>query len=150
MNFDFRDSFIDVTFGIRMGEISVIAVLQDNGAHQEMFGEFIAELQTLRIHPIQFGELCAMTTYRQRLCNRTPKYIVAESGDRVDVIAMPLQGFSAKPIYDDWDQEAYSHHLAFHVKIPRGQIYSPPDRVMTWLRNEDGTLKAISEDPEFR
>jgi hypothetical protein len=149
MNFDFRDSLIDMTFGIRMGEISVIAVLQDNGAQQEIFGEYIAELQGLRIYPIQFGELCAMTTYKQRLFNRTPKYIIAESGDHVEVIAMPLQGLSAKPIYDDWSQEAYSHHLAFHVQVPRERIYSPPDRVMTWLRNEDGTLKRMCEDSEF-
>ena len=149
LNFDFRDSFIDITFGIRMGKIAIVSVLQDNGAQAAVMGDYIRELQTLRLHPVQFGELFAKTTYKQRLLNRVPKYMIIEAGDQVEIIAPPLQGLSGKPIYDDWDPKAYAHHLAFHVSQSPENLFLPPDNVMTWLHNEDGSLKVFTEDQDF-
>lgn len=150
LNFDYRDSFIDFILAIRMRDISVIAVLQDDGAQSSLLERYMNEIQKLRIHPTQFGELCARITYQQRLLNRAPKYIITELSDRFEVFSPPLQGYSTKPIYNDWNQEAYSHHLAFHIRLAQRQVFSPPDKVMSWLHDQEGMLTRISGDPQFK
>lgn len=150
LNFDYHDSFFDLTFGIRMGEISIVACLQDNGTQAIVMNEYIKELQSLRLHPCQFTEIFAKTTYAQRLLNRVPKYITVDSSNGLDVISPPLQGLSTKPVYDEWSHEEYAKCLSTITQLPIEQIFVPPHLVRSCLHNEDNSLKKIIEDTRFR
>lgn len=146
LNFDYRDAQSALTFGIRIGEISIIAVLQDNSAQAEIFDETIRKIQKLKLHPIQFQELFAKISYKQLTLNRTPKYLITQTIDKVMINPIHLQGISLKDIYDKWDEEVYSHVLSYHTNVAREKLFVPPNQVMTYLYNDDGSLKYITDD----
>lgn len=143
-NFDFRDSLVALCVSIRMGDIGVVACLEDNNSKELMHTEYFRKFQQHPLHPIQFAEITAMVFYEQTLLNRVPKYLIqlpTEQG--MKVLSAPLQGLSSKPIYDEWDQEAYACVLAEIIGAPVGRLYAPPDRVMSWLRDDEGTVKVL-------
>jgi len=107
-DFDYHDEVLTLTFAIRLGGIGIIACLEDNGAQEDLFSDFFEQFDGIKLHPTQFDELVAKVTYKSHLMNRVPKYMIMlpqREGDKVTVVASPLQGFSNKPIYDDWNQK---------------------------------------------
>jgi hypothetical protein len=113
-------------------------VFQDGGAQQHGFAKYLDRYLSFPLHPLQFLELIAMVFYKASLFNRTPKYLTFESERALEVVQMPLGGLSAKPLYDDWDQETYSHVLALYTGQPQTLVFDPPDRIMTWLNDSTG------------
>jgi hypothetical protein len=75
------------------------------------------EFQKHKLHPIHFTELSAAFFYAASLLNRTPKFMIIE-GEPSQVVQNPLQGFSMKPIFDDWDQETFATILARMLGLP--------------------------------
>jgi len=139
--FDLVDNELSLAVALRIGRVGVLATLQDGGA-QGLYAEQLAEYRPLLMHPLQWRELVAMYFYRSTLLNRVPHYMVVEQDTRMTVVQAPLEGLSAKPIYDGWDVGKYARILAAYVNCPLEEIYAPP-RVMSWLRNPDGTLRHI-------
>jgi hypothetical protein len=137
-HFNFRDLPPVLGIALQMGSVGIIAVLQDGGMQQEHFSLFLDRYQQYPLHPMQFLELISRIFYKATLFNRVGHYLSIEATDAIQVIQMPLQGFSAKPLYDDWSQEAYAHVLSFHLAQPLSVTFDPPDRVMTILDNSDG------------
>jgi len=148
-NFDYKDSLFDTTLGIRMGEVAVVAVLQDNGTLAEHFADYFEPLKDLHLHPIQFVEAFTRISFKQRTLDCTPKYLLMESNDAVEVLAQPLGGLAGGPRYRRWNWEAYAHHLAFHTRLPVEKIFAPPNRAMSWLWREDNTPNRMEDAPEF-
>ena len=138
LKWDYSDNH-NLFFSCRMGRVGIIAFLQDGGAQRGFFPYF-DEYKTFALHPLQFQEIVAKCFYKSLLFNRTPKYIMVND-DPILVMQLPLGGFSNKPLYDEWSQEHYAFTLSRITGIPMEQIYYPPDKVMSWLRNEDGSLK---------
>ncbi|MEF3310599.1 hypothetical protein PV433_17080 [Paenibacillus sp. GYB004] len=152
-DFDYIDNFVTLTFSLRIGNIGIIAHLQDNGIHKEMLQKYYDQFDGVQLVPIQFNELVAKAMYNSTLMNRTPKYtsiLPSEDREPVTVIPLPLQGMSSKPIFDDWVESQYAKYLSFYLRpfgISYDQLYdASSDRVMTWLRNEDGKLKRFDKD----
>jgi len=151
-DFDYHDEIFTLTFSIRMGGIGIIACLENNGAQEELFSDYFDKFKGIKLHPMQFDELVAKVTYKASLMNRTPKYIMMlpkEEGQKVTVIASPLQGLSYKPIFDDWNQRDYAAYLAFQWNkygIQFEDIFRQPDMVLSMLVNEDGTVKVLDAD----
>jgi hypothetical protein len=143
LNFDFKDCILLHTIAIRMNDIGVIACLQDNHAHQSAFTSHFAKIRKIPLHPLQIDELTAMMFYKTSLLNRTPKYLTMFAKDRREVISMPLQGMSSKPIYDQWSQEEYAKYLSFYCKIPFEDCYLPPDKVWSILYDERHRLRKL-------
>lgn len=139
--FDFRDDLGTMCITCRIGKVGLIGVLQDGGAQQQMFS--LLRLERRKLHPIQFTEVVAQVIYKATLMNRVPKYLTIGS-DPIAVIQMPLQGFSTRPIFDDWDQYHYAQCLSQITGVPMAELYCPPGQVMTWLRNPDGSSKRLS------
>lgn len=149
LNFDFRDSFKGLVFGIRMGEISVVAVLQDNGAQAAIFKETIEKLQQLKLHPIQFEEIFAKVSYKQLTLNKVPKYLIIQKNDGTDISVIPqrLGGIFSSNIYDQWDELIYSHILSFHTKVPQEKLYvTTLAKTVTYLYDDDINLKNIDDN----
>ena len=145
-NFDYKDCIQGLTFGIRMGEISIIAVLQDNSSQSEILKDTIENLQQLKLHPIQFGEIFAKTKYKQLTLNRTPKYLITQTQgtENITVMSLSLGGIFPENIYDDWNEEFYSHILAFCTGISQEKLYvKEAKQTLTYLYNEDNNLQYI-------
>lgn len=148
-NFDFKDNPLLLTVAIRMNDVGVVAALQDNGAVR-MLGQRVVGIRTTRkvvLHPIQFSEIAARTFYLASLLNRVPKYVSFFSSDRpMEVVSLPMQGFSAKPIFDPWVIENYARVLSWSCHLPYERLYHPGKGVMTFLHDEKGRPKRIPFD----
>jgi hypothetical protein len=146
-DFDYFDNFVTQTFALRMGNIGVIAHLQDNGIHKESLKEYYDEFDGIKLNHLQFNELVAKAMYNSTLLNRTPKYITVLPNtpeEPVKVISLPLQGLSTIPVFDDWIVADYAKFLTHYLNVfgvTYDQIYNESlDKAMTWLKNEDGTI----------
>jgi len=96
---DFIDNHHTMFISIRMGEIGVLALLQDCEATKEL-EEHIERHKKIELHPLQFKELSAKILYKGILMNRTPKFINAQFDNYVTTTLMSLQGGSTKPIFE--------------------------------------------------
>lgn len=140
-NFDFKDHPLFVTIAIRMGDIGIIACLEDNGAQAHALGRIVAKIRKLQLHPVQFTELIAKHFYKASLLNRVPKYLSMKTKGELQVVSMPIQGQSNKPVFDDWNPRDYARMLSHYLQIRIDQILAPDGQVMTWLYNDEGKLK---------
>jgi hypothetical protein len=142
LEWDFCDNIDSMFVGCRVGRVGLIAVLGDGGA-QQFFEDDYSDVQDIDLHPIQFRELCAQFSYRSILATRTPKYITVSGSPHI-VHQMPLGGFSAKPLFEEWDQAIYAQVLAHYIGEDICHLFSPPDKVMTWLHTPDGQPRFMS------
>ena len=143
LQFDFRDHPPGLAIALRMGATGIVAALQDSGAQKALHSSYLDRFRTYPLHPLQFSELVASFFYKAALFNRTPKYVVTESAKKLNVMQLPLQGLSTKPVFDEWDHATYAHVLAFHTRTPVAEIFEPPDRVMTSLSGPDGNPRFL-------
>lgn len=144
LGFDFRDSTPSLAISIRIGSVGILAALQDGGAHLATTGEYMSGLAELALHPLQFEELTAKFIYHACKFNRVPKYLFMEGPKGIEVVQMPLQGVSRKPLFDPWVHREYADCLAQQTGLPADKLFVPPDKLMTWLQNEDGDFCDLS------
>jgi len=154
-DFDYHDEFLTLTFSIRLGEIGIIACLEDNGAQEELFSDYFEKFKGIKLHPTQFDELVAKVTYKAHLINRVPKYsmIAPQSLEKITVVSPSLQGYSMSPIYDDWNQREYAAFLVHQWKkygMQIEDIFREPDMVLSFLLNGDGTVKVLDADGNLK
>jgi hypothetical protein len=146
-DFDYHDEILTLTFSIRLGDIGIIACFEDNGAQEDLFSEYFAKFKGIKLYPIQFDELVAKVSYKAHLLNRIPKYTMItseEEGATITVVSPSLQGYSTSPIFDDWNQRDYAEYLAsqwIKYGMQLKDIFKEPDMVLSYLFNEDGTVK---------
>jgi len=147
--FDYHDFPLAMTFSIRIGEIGIISVMCDNGLHEQAFSEYFRKFDDVALIPLQFDELVAMVLYKASLLDRVPKYIslYPDDGERVQTAWVP--GYSTKPWFKPWDNRAYAKVL----EILLGKygytfdvLFREPDMFMSFIQNEDGTVKQVGPD----
>jgi hypothetical protein len=141
--FDFYDNLMSLSISVRLGSVGIIASLQDGETLLEDFeelAELTEEVHQIEMHPLQFVELATSGFYRAGLLNRLPKYITVDEWERFKTIQMPMQGFTTKPLYDEWDHSQYAKLLSRNTGISLDIIFRPPDEVWSWLRNENKEL----------
>lgn len=143
LNFDYKDNIPLLSVAIRMDDIGIIACLQDNNISEKFFQKEFKKLQKKLLHPIQFDELIAKIFYQRSLLNRTPKYISISNGPQLEIISLPLQGFSTNPIYDKWNVKDYARFLSLFLKLPYENCYKSPNKFFTILYNEKGRFKNL-------
>jgi len=137
---DFRDSLPLMTVSCRIGDVGILAALQDGGAQRDSRDVFWKRYQKYRLHPLQFSELTAAFFYSASLVNRVPKFMIVESATPVQVAQNPLQGLSLKPIFNDWNQEEFAKLLSLVVGVPFEEMFTPPTSVRTWLHDKRGRI----------
>lgn len=142
--FDLRDNIPGMSIAIRMGDVGIVACLQDGGAQLQIRDDLVELSGQLPLHPLQFREVAAQLFYGATLLNRIPKYLMREESDRIVVNQMPLAGLSANPVFDPWVKVHYANLLAVILGCQLEDVFRPPDQVMTLLKNSDGTNKALS------
>ena len=130
LRFDFKDNLFTLCVSLRLGNRGIVT-LSDGGAIDLSVGDLLRRDGKRKLHPIQFYELAAKAFYKATLLNRTPKYIMTEFNNAVEVMQMPLMGLSSKPVFDDWNQTAYAHMLSALTGYPVERLKpDDTDRVM--------------------
>ncbi len=145
--FDYRDSFLDPFLALRLGQVAVLANLQDWGAMEDQAIADFETAKTLELHPVQFIQLAAQATYISTLFNRTPKHVVVLDRDVLDVITLPLAGFSGKPLFDSFDPAEYAEFLAAAMFVGVDEVMGG-DGIRTYLQDERRAPLFIPWDPQ--
>ena len=142
LEWDFCDNIDTMFVGCRAGRTAFVGSLADGGAEQSMEAHF-HDIADLDLHPIQFREICAMVCYRSTLATRTPKYFVIQ-GHPHKAHQLPLGGFSFKPYFEEGDMETYAKYLAHYLGENVQQVYQAPNKVLTWLHDNNGNPRFLS------
>lgn len=149
--FLYRDEINSLIFSIRMGDFAVIATLQDNGTNAIYHEEVLNGVEQQVLHPIQFEEICARYFYSAYLFNRLPEYTYMETLDKVFIEPMPLNDWTLKPIFDDWQTKTYGQVLENFWK-PWGytlfEIIKDPENPMSFLFDENGQFRKMIDLPK--
>ncbi|WDF69416.1 hypothetical protein PQ465_03290 [Sphingobacterium oryzagri] len=143
-NFNYRDEINTLIFSFRMKDFAIIATLQDNGTHAIYHQEVLAAVAGKKLHAIQFEEICARYFYSAYLFNRLPEYTYMETPAKVYVEPMPLNDWTLKPIFDNWQVKTYGQVLENFWK-PWGytlfEIIKNPEKPMSFLLDETGRFR---------
>ncbi|MEK5163213.1 hypothetical protein NYE69_12850 [Paenibacillus sp. FSL R5-0527] len=142
-NFNYFDSYIQTVYGMKMNDIGFILCIEDSGVQEEFGKEYFDKYKDKTLHPIQLKEIYAKINYKQFLAKYTPRYITIESANERIVQVIQPSG----DVFDEWSQEIYAHCLAHiwsaYPNLSFEDIYFPPDRVISFLNNEDGTFMQL-------
>lgn len=148
--FLYRDEINTLIFSLRMKDFGLIATLQDNGTNAIYHEEALALTKGEKLHPVQFEEIGAKYFYTAYLFNRLPEYTYMEVGDKVFVEPMPLNDWTMKPIFDNWQAKTYGQVLENFWK-PWGytlfEIIKDPENPMSFIKDEEGNFKTVEGLP---
>lgn len=145
-NFNYFDSYLQTVFGMKMSDIGFILCIEDSGVQKEFGKDYFDKYKDKTLHPIQLKEIFAKINYKQYLSIYPPRYMTIDSeNDRLVQVIQP-SGY----VFEDWSQEMYARSLA-HTwnSYPHHQfedIYFPPNLVMSYLSNEDGSFKQLPKN----
>ncbi|QBQ42435.1 hypothetical protein E2P86_15295 [Sphingobacterium psychroaquaticum] len=149
--FNYRDEINTLIFSLRMKDFAIIATLQDNGTNAIYHEEVLEKVKDHVLHPIQFEEICARYFYTAYLFNRLPEYTFMETPQKVFVEPMPLNDWTLKPIFDNWQAKTYGQVLENFWK-PWGftlfEIIKNPEQPMTFIADESGAFRVIEDIPK--
>lgn len=147
-NFHYIDGFHFLTFSIKMGDILIIANLQDNGLHEENFNGYYQKLEGCKLNYVQFLELATKNQYSAFLLKHRPTYmIVVDRKENVNKIVSVSNNYT----YDDWNNRMYAQAFYFYLSriifgVTFEQIYNEEkDLVWTSIFKEDGTFNKIAK-----
>jgi hypothetical protein len=98
-----------------------------------LFGDFYSQFKDHALSEHEFRELFALVQYRATTFERTPKYMVMTNADPIQVIQLPLQGFTTKPLFRDVNLADYAQMLAYYMNVPVEAVFNPPDEILSWL-----------------
>lgn len=145
--FSYRDEINTLVYSLRMNDVGMIVCLQDNGANGIYHQEVIDKVAGMRLHPIQFEELCGRFFYSAYLFNRLPEYTVLPTDEQIYVEPISLANMRMKPVFDPWQVKTYGQVLANFWK-PWGytlfEIIKDPENPLSFLIDKEG--RAISGD----
>lgn len=132
---------------LRMNNIGVIACMEDYGTLQRFFDDRFIELDALKLHPVQFDELCAVVTYKASIINQIPYLIhfIPEDGKmKISLVAPSEREYPRQYAFAPWDETEYRqfllhywrHYVPFlrHVfqskEVPQSAIFDAADNVL--------------------
>jgi hypothetical protein len=142
-NFNYFDSYIQTVFGMKMNDIGFILCIEDSGVQADFGKDYFNKYIDKPLHPVQLKESYAKINYKQYLALRSPKYVIIQNDNERIVRVNQPSGY----LFDDWSQKVYAHALAHiwgvYPHLGLENIYVPPDMVMSYLNNEDGSFKQL-------
>lgn len=144
-NFNYFDSYYSTVFGMKMNDIGFVLCIEDSGVQSEFGKKYFDKYKDKTLHPIQLKEIYVKIHYKQILAKYTPRYIsINTESDRVVQVNQPSGN-----VFKDWSQEMYAHGLSRYwsvYSLKFEDIYFPPDRVLSFLNNEDGSFKQLPKN----
>jgi len=146
--FDYLDSFVFTTMSIRINNVGVICVLQDNGAQEAEFAWLYEKIGSNPLTPVQFNELHLFHTYASKRFKRKPFYTITKTDGPnpiFNVSSLPLVGLSSEQLFEEMDAEEYREIL--RPCHERWGYYPPKDDILegsfwsTILDNQGNFIK---------
>ncbi|MHC0036902.1 hypothetical protein [Pseudoneobacillus sp. C159] len=142
-NFNYFDSLIQTVYGMKIGDIGFILCIEDSGVQAEFGKDYFDKFMDKTLHPIQLKELYAKINYKVCLAKYFPRYMIIQNDHERIVQVIQPSGY----LFDAWSQEFYAHALAHiwstYPLLGLGDIYVPPNQVLSYLTNEDGSFKQL-------
>lgn len=139
--FMYRDEINTLMYSIRLGNLGVVASLQDNGENQHYHRELLTRLNGKTLSLIQFEEVCARFFYSAYLFNRLPEYSVLEAHGTVFIEPMPLHT-DTRPMFDAWQNKTYAQVLENFWKpwsLSMFEILKSPEQPLSYIEDQSGT-----------
>jgi len=133
--FDYSDSLEFMAFCLRMGNIGIVACLKDDEQVYDSLSEIYQAVKDVKLHPIQYDELCAIIFYQASIMVRDGKYISITTPENKTTISK-VPGYSIASVFDDWNYEIFARFLEkFWSKwgISYDEIFVPPNSTRTYL-----------------
>lgn len=139
-SFDYGDSLYFPFLSIRVGNVGIVASLQDWGSMENTIEipMFNVARQT-PLHPQQWQQIHAMGFYMSSLFDRTPRHITLERGSHIEIVTLPIAGVSGKPLFREFVLEDYATVLARALQQPVSDIYDGT-RVVDLIGIDDGPI----------
>lgn len=143
--YDAQDLIFTNCFFMRMNDIGIVCNMQDGSYNEQFFKEHMSDFLNIPIKDIQFREICARFLYKSSLMFKQPSFLIqipSEENNRMDIVTIETGGI----VYNDWSQYEYAKVLEKYFKpykIPFENIYYDDDHVITFLHNEDWTIKRL-------
>jgi hypothetical protein len=162
-NFDYIDNVtidysgqisINLVMAIRIYNIGIICVLQDNGYQKKIFLDQFDRFDGIPLHPIQFIELSCKTMYKNSLLSSPPEYIVVSDDEHdSEVIIMQKPSYYRSEIWNEWDASKFYALFHFYAEqrgflLPQPQESKDGEEIYTTLSDDKGNPLIISEADE--
>lgn len=118
---DYMDNHYAMLISMRLGEIGVIAVLQDGNTLSD-YSNDLEKHRKIDLHPLQFRELTAKVLYKAILFNRSPKFMAVQNKGIVQSYMNPIAGYTGEKIFNKWDNFEYTKLLSYYLGIELNSI----------------------------
>lgn len=122
--FDYGDSLYFPFISIRVGNVGIVASLQDWGSmeHEIEIPMFNVARRTT-LHPQQWHQIHAMGLYMASLFDRTPSHVTLQRGTNIEIVTLPIAGPPGKPLFREFVLDDYAPVLAKVLQQPVTDIY---------------------------
>lgn len=123
MNFDYGDDLFLPLISLRVGEVGIISVLQDQGEMETVGEKRLDAARSLRLHPTQFREVFAMVRYLAREYQQNQKHVIVWGQDQMTatVVFTPR---SDGPSRGRVDVAKYAPLLAETLGVPIESVFN--------------------------
>lgn len=142
IKYDYIDDINNRTIYLRLGKVGIMAAF-DMGAQTYEGANYFGQYQSKHLHPIQLAELGSDFFLKASVFHRVPKVIFSESPTGVKFMVMPISGMSNAPVFGTWDKNRKSEMLKLFTKYPMEILRPVEDKVITWLKTENGDFNEI-------
>lgn len=152
--FEYRDELSTMVFSIKMGPVTLICCLLDNGILQKVLGQVYDVLQDKIVHPIQVAEFTARVYYGAYLLNIIPEYFERKASPADDFLTYDtLVDDITMPVFNPWENSAYAKILADMWQkwgITQEQIVKNPLEPLSFILDEQGAVRQIVSFPAIK
>lgn len=152
-NYDLKVSTNTLAMSIRMGELSIMTSLLDNGSQMSFFESYFHKFDGVVLHPIQIDELFAKLSYKTWLMNPVFDYGIAwpDEEDPTTFITLKIQDEKkTEEAFRPWEDGVYSTVLQSFLApygFPAEEVFTKKGQVITFLEKTGGGVRQF--DPMF-
>lgn len=140
--FDMRDLLFPMTISLRLGNVGIIAALQDGGAQRDTFAHLMERYRQHPMHPHQFVELTTKFFYKATLLRQTPSFMWAGNEHHLAVRQLPW-AWGSERLFDSWDNRIFASMLALHMGVERDLVINDQDELYTLLGDDENGMPHI-------
>lgn len=136
MNFDYGDDLFLPLLSLRVGEVGIICVLQDQGEMETISEPRLDAARTLCLHPTQFREVFAMVRYLAREYWQNQKHTIVWGPDQATATIV-LAPRRSGPSRGQVDVTKYAPLLAETLSVPIEAVFNGTG-VLTFTNTPSG------------
>lgn len=146
-NYDLKVSTNTLAMSIRIGELSIMTSLLDNGSQMSFFEQYFRNFDGVVLHPIQVDELFAKLSYKTWLMNPVFDYGIAwpDEADPTTFVTLKIQDDKkAEEAFRPWEDGVYGTVLQSFLQpygFPAEEIFTKKGQVITFLEKQGGGVR---------